>query len=202
MNGYVNIFRSLCNDSIWTAEKFTRGQAWVDMILRANNKEGHIRKRGIRIDLERGQLGYSLKELARIWDWSEGKIRRFVKELEEDGKIKVDRTNVSCTITIVNYHFYQSKDWMIKRTDGLSRDNSTGVQTARRQYPNNNDNSNYNDKKKKYVSGEFKTDTTGFYIAYCDKCGGHQSYEYWNLNQDSRCCSAQLLPTKDLCSNQ
>ena len=202
MNGYVNIFRSLCNDSIWTAEKFTRGQAWVDMILRANSKEGHIRKRGIRIDLERGQLGYSLKELSRLWDWSEGKIRRFVKELEEDGKIKVDRTNVSCTIAIVNHHHYQSKDWMIKRGDGLSRDNSTGVQTARRQYPNNNDNSNYNDKKKKYVSGEFKKDTTGFYLAYCDKCGGHQSYDHWNLNQDSRCCSAQLLPTKDLCSNQ
>ena len=202
MNSYVNIFRSLCNDSIWTAEKFTRGQAWVDMILRANSKEGHIRKRGIRIDLERGQLGYSLKELARLWDWSEGKIRRFVKELEEDGKIKVDRTNVSCTITIVNYHFYQSKDWMIKRTDGLSRDNSTGVQTAHRQYPNNNNNSYNNEKKKKYVSGEFKKDTTGFYLAYCDKCGGHQSYDHWNLNQDSRCCSAQLLPTKDLCSYQ
>ena len=202
MNSYVNIFRSLCNDSIWTAEKFTRGQAWVDMILRANSKEGHIRKRGIRIDLERGQLGYSLKELSRLWDWSEGKIRRFVKELEEDGKIKVDRTNVSCTITIVNYHFYQSKDWMIKRTDGLSRDNSTGVQTAHRQYPNNNNNSYNNEKKKKYVSGEFKKDTTGFYLAYCDKCGGHQSYDHWNLNQDSRCCSAQLLPTKDLCSNQ
>ena len=202
MNGYVNIFRSLCNDSIWTAEKFTRGQAWVDMILRANSKEGHIRKRGIRIDLERGQLGYSLKELARLWDWSEGKIRRFVKELEEDGKIKVDRTNVSCTITIVKYDFYQSRKWMIKRGDELSRDNSTGAKTAHRQYPNNNDNSNYNDKKKKYVSGEFKKDTTGFYLAYCDKCGGHQSYDHWNLNQDSRCCSAQLLPTKDLCSNK
>ena len=200
MNSYVNIFRSLCNDSIWTAEKFTRGQAWVDMILRANSKEGHIRKRGIRIDLERGQLGYSLKELARLWDWSEGKIRRFVKELEEDGKIKVDRTNVSCTITIVKYDFYQSRKWMIKRGDELSRDNSTGAKTAHRQYPNNNDNSNYNDKKKKYVSGEFKKDTTGFYLAYCDKCGGHQSYDHWNLNQDSRCCSAQLLPTKDLCS--
>ena len=202
MNGYVNIFRSLCTDSIWTAEKFTRGQAWVDMILRANNKEGHIRKRGIRIDLERGQLGYSLKELARIWGWSEGKIRRFVKELEEDGKIKVDRTNVSCTITIVNYHFYQSKDWMIKRTDGLSRDNSTGVQTARRQYPNNNDNSNYNDKQKKYKASDFKNDTTGFYIAYCYECGGHESYDKYQIWGDSRCCSAQLLPTKDLCSNQ
>ena len=202
MNSYVNIFRSLCTDSIWTAEKFTRGQAWVDMILRANSKEGHIRKRGIRIDLERGQLGYSLKELARLWDWSEGKIRRFVKELEEDGKIKVDRTNVSCTITIVKYDFYQSRKWMIKRGDELSRENSTGAKTAHRQYPNNNDNSNYNDKKKKYVSGEFKKDTTGFYLAYCDKCGGHQSYDHWNLNQDSRCCSAQLLPTKDLCSNQ
>ena len=202
MNSYVNIFRSLCNDSIWTAEKFTRGQAWVDMILRANSKEGHIRKRGIRIDLERGQLGYSMKELARLWDWSEGKIRRFVKELEEDGKIKVDRTNVSCTITIVKYHHYQSKDWMIKRTDGLSRDNSTGAKTAHRQYPNNNDNSNYNDKQIKYKASDFRFDTTGFYLAYCDKCGGHQSYDHWNLNQDSRCCSAQLLPTKDLCSNQ
>jgi len=202
MNSYVNIFRSLCNDSIWTAEKFTRGQAWVDMILRANSKEGHIRKRGIRIDLERGQLGYSLKELARLWDWSEGKIRRFVKELEEDGKIKVDRTNVSCTITIVKYDFYQSRKWMIKRGDELSRDNSTGAKTAHRQYPNNNDNSNYNDKQIKYRPSDFKYDTTGFYLGYCGKCGKLESYDKFQIWGDSRCCSAQLLPTKDLCSNQ
>ena len=91
---------------------------------------------------------------------------------------------------------------MIKRTDGLSRDNSTGVQTAHRQYPNNNDNSNYNDKQKKYRPSDFKNDTTGFYLGYCGKCGGHESYDKFQIWSDSRCCSAQLLPTKDLCSNQ
>ena len=36
MKGYVKIHRELLEHPIWTSEKFTRGQAWADLILKAN----------------------------------------------------------------------------------------------------------------------------------------------------------------------
>ena len=60
----------------------------------------------------------------------------------------------------------------------------------------------YNDKQIKYRPSDFKYDTTGFYLGYCGKCGKLESYNKYEIWSDSRCCSAQLLPTKDLCSNQ
>ena len=65
MKGYVKIHRELLEHPIWTSEKFTRGQAWADLILKANAKPGWLRKRGVRIDYERGDVAYSIKELSR-----------------------------------------------------------------------------------------------------------------------------------------
>ena len=65
----------------WLAEPFTRGQAWVDLLLLANHKEGFIRRRGVLVAVERGQVGYSEEALAARWKWSKGKVRRFLSEL-------------------------------------------------------------------------------------------------------------------------
>jgi len=110
MIGYVKIFRELCNHPIWVQEKFTRGQAWVDLILLAQHKEGYVRKRGIRIDLKPGQLAWSLKSLADKWRWSIGKVKRFLIELQTDGQIELQNTNVSTTITLLNYDKWQLKN--------------------------------------------------------------------------------------------
>ena len=42
----------------------------------------------------------------------------------------------------------------------------------------------------------FKKDTTGFPMAYCEKCGISESYEEKELYGDSKCCNAKLLPEK------
>ena len=42
----------------------------------------------------------------------------------------------------------------------------------------------------------FKLDTTGFPMAYCEKCGISESYRKEELTGDSRCCNAKLLPEK------
>jgi hypothetical protein len=56
--GYIKLWRRLKDSDLWLKEKFTRGQAWVDLLMLANHREGHIRKRGIRIDLKRnGMVG-------------------------------------------------------------------------------------------------------------------------------------------------
>ena len=67
--------------SMWLEEPFTRGQAWVDLLMLTNHADGHIRKRGIPIEVHRGELGWSEEALAERWKWSRGKVRRFLQEL-------------------------------------------------------------------------------------------------------------------------
>ena len=140
MKGYVKIHRELLEHPIWTSEKFTRGQAWADLILKANAKTGLVRKRGHRIDLNRGDVGYSIRELSRQWDWSENKTRRFLNELEDDGMVTVKKTNVSSTITLVNYDMWQSDEWQMRRGNYSSNGAQSNEQTTRKRDPNNKEN--------------------------------------------------------------
>ena len=50
--------------------------------------------------------------------------------------------------------------------------------------------------KKKKNKVNYKLDTTGFPMAYCEKCGVSASYKQEELSGDSRCCNAKLLPEK------
>jgi hypothetical protein len=81
-NGYIKLHRSLSDNDIWGAEPFTKGQAWIDLLMLANFKDGFIIKRGIKIDVLRGDIGMSEDELATRWKWSRGKVRRFIEYLD------------------------------------------------------------------------------------------------------------------------
>jgi len=147
MIGWVSIHRSLCNHSIWLAEPFTKGQAWVDLILLANHEEGYIRKRGIKIIVKRGQVGWSQRSLADRWKWSRGKVERFLKDLMIDDQIEPQngpqKNNITSLITIKNYDQYQED---VPQTGHKRAAN--GPQTGRKRGQNNNDNNDNNNKKK------------------------------------------------------
>jgi len=87
--------RRLLDNQMWRAESFTRGQAWVDMLLLANHKDGYILKRGIEVKVKRGQIGWSELALAKRWGWSRGKIRRFLGTLVGKEKIVQQKTNIT-----------------------------------------------------------------------------------------------------------
>ena len=190
-NGYVKIHRELMYDSIWTSEKFTRGMAWVHLIMLANAKPGHVRKRGARIDLARGSVGYSIKELSRHFDWSESKTRRFIKELESDGKITVKTTSVSCTITLVNFDYWQGKGWKTVRSDDRANERTNGAQknaqTTHKWHPNNKEKKKRREKEKKtqlFCLNDCEiipVDSTKVHTGYfCSKCQEQliEEYEY------------------------
>lgn len=116
--GWIRLHRQIMETPEWLAEPFTRGQAWVDLLLLANHETGFIRKRGILIAVERGQVGYSERTLAERWQWSRGKVRRFLVELARLSRIshKISEktvpknTSVSDLIYIINYDRYQMND--------------------------------------------------------------------------------------------
>ena len=131
--GYIKLFRALAASEMWTKEPFTRGQAWVDLLLLANFAPGHIRVRGNRVDIGRGQVGWSVERLAERWMWSKGKLLRFLKELETDQQIERQKSFVSSVLTITNYEKYQKMVRQTERkTDGKETSRQNGKRTADR----------------------------------------------------------------------
>ncbi|MCM0083959.1 hypothetical protein L4X63_20460 [Geomonas sp. Red32] len=111
MTGWIKLHRALTDHDLWLGDVFTRGQAWVDLLMLANHRPGHIRRRGIRVSVNRGQVGYSQEAIAQRWRWSRGKVIRFLTELKRDERISLETElkNVAVTalITITNFDQYQ-----------------------------------------------------------------------------------------------
>ena len=143
---------------MWLSEPFTRGQAWVDMVLLANYKSGWIRKRGAKVEVSRGQIGWSEVALSERWKWSRGKLRRFFKELEKTEKIVQQKTNITSLISIVNYDSYQKVEQQtVQQTDSKRYSNKKGK------------------KGKKTYTDEF----VQFWGVYPKKKGKQKAFEAW-----------------------
>jgi len=110
MIGWIKIHRDLLESDIWKCEEFSRGQAWVDLILLANHKDSFFYKRGNKVDVKRGQVGRSEVELSDRWKWSRSKVRKFLKDLEKEQQISIVKSAVTQVVTIINYDEYQSKE--------------------------------------------------------------------------------------------
>jgi DNA replication protein DnaD len=108
--GWVSVHRKLLDNPIWASEPFTRGQAWVDLLLLANHAEGMVIVRDNVIKVKRGQVGWSQRRLAQRWQWSRTKVRAFLKLLEKEQQIKQHKSNIFTLIYIVNYNKYQQKE--------------------------------------------------------------------------------------------
>lgn len=107
-SGSIELWRRLLYHPIWLDEKFTRGQAWVDLLLLAKERESQERIRGIAVTVPRGYVCMSHVELAGRWKWSRGKVIRFLTELETLQQIEQHKSNVTTLIEIVNFPMYQS----------------------------------------------------------------------------------------------
>lgn len=124
-DGWIKVHRKLASSSTWLSEGFTRGQAWVDLLMLANYADGFVRIRGVKVPLSRGQLGHAVRFYCDRWAWSKGKVQRFFDELETSQQIVQQKTNVTTVLTITNYDDYQG--------DGSANESANGTQTGHRQ---------------------------------------------------------------------
>lgn len=108
MTGWIKLHRSIQDNPLWLSEKFTRAQAWVDLLMLASFKDNFVRIAGRRIDLRPGQLCWSKLNLGKRWQWSRGKVSRFITELESDHRIEHQNYGVTTVITIINWEQYQT----------------------------------------------------------------------------------------------
>jgi len=106
--GFVLLHRSLLDHWIWRAEKFTKAQAWIDLILLACHSDRQVMTRGVLVSLARGQVGASKVFLAERWKWSRPSVDRYIARLESVHMIEVSQNVVGTVITVLNYDGHQS----------------------------------------------------------------------------------------------
>lgn len=105
--GYIKLYRQIVENEFWKEKPYSRAQAWVDLLLKANFKETKTVIKGRVVILQRGQLLRGVDNLAEEWGWSRGKVRRFLDTLNRQGMAHSNGTPNGTLITIEKYTFYQ-----------------------------------------------------------------------------------------------
>jgi DNA-binding GntR family transcriptional regulator len=142
--GWIALQRTITNHWIWDSEPYSKGQAWVDLLLHANHTDAKITIKGSLINLERGQQARSQVTLSEQWKWSRDKVKRFLKLLENDGMIRQQTSQLTSIITICNYKDYQLNKAADKSADDTAGRHQTSQQAAIRQVTVNNGNNGNN----------------------------------------------------------
>lgn len=142
MAGYIKLYRDLKDNPIWQDRPFSKGQAWIDIILRCNHVCNKVTGYGKCEWVLRGQFISSNYKLAEYWGWSESTVRIFIKLLESEKMIIKKSFSKYTLYEVTNYCVYQSID-----TEGLQEiTNAQKTHKKRTRHaqktPNNNDNNN------------------------------------------------------------
>lgn len=107
-DGWILLHRRIIDSDFWKYKPFSKGQAWIDLLLLANHGERTIYIRGNKVDIKRGQFIHAEKTLARRWGWSNHTVRAFVKNLVRKQKLHRRISRICSINTVVNYDKYQN----------------------------------------------------------------------------------------------
>lgn len=164
--GYIKLFRTLRHCWVWNGEKFSKGQAWIDLLLSANHQDEKVPLGSQLFDVKRGSFITSKMKLADRWGWSNTKVDSFLKMLEQDGMVTVKSDTKRTFVTIENWELYQSVDSEKTKqinnkyeTKTEQEHNKDETKTKQKHTVNNEKNDkecNKNDKEIKHIYGEYK----------------------------------------------
>lgn len=162
-NGWVAIHRSIKDNWVWEDKPFSKGQAWIDLILTANHEDVIKTVKGRPHKFEKGTVSMSQRKLADRWGWSRDKVIHFLHDLCTTGMIEKQSKDYTI-IKLVNWDKFQvehSKKQTTKQTTDQSSEQTTS------QTLNNNDltmNNNYDNREEqplpeikapKYPTGKY-----------------------------------------------
>ena len=119
---FLPLNRSLLNHWLWKDKPFSKGQAWVDLLLLANYEDKKMPYKGKVVTCKRGDVNLSITELAKRWGWSRNSARRFLMLLESDGMVTVNATTHRTTITLEKYGFFNNPCATNEATSGQQVD--------------------------------------------------------------------------------
>lgn len=107
---FIKIDRKFFEGQFWEQERiFSYAEAWIDLIQLARYQEKpekRLLKNGRTITINRGELHASLRYLAKRWNWSVGKVSRFLEKAISEDAIKRRTEHCETILTLSNYGTY------------------------------------------------------------------------------------------------
>ena len=157
-DGWIKVWRKIINSDIWIEKPFSKGQAWIDLLLLATASDHVSKRKGVEKRYDEGTVHFSLCYLSERWGWSRNKVYRFIKKLQNDGMIvyqgrtgngtmdgtvngTTNGTALDTVLTVVNWALYQGKpvsDGTTNGTvDGTRKRTGNGTHPKNDIYPKN-----------------------------------------------------------------
>lgn len=107
--GWYRMHRGWQDDPLFAGDIFSRRDAWEWIIARAA-WEPHARWfKGHKIQLDRGEVATSERELCEAWKWERQRVRTFLRQLETDEKLTRETTQGITKLSVCNYIKYQTE---------------------------------------------------------------------------------------------
>lgn len=159
--GWIKLYRSIIDSWIWNEERvFSKAEAWIDILLMVNHEDKKLLCNGELFVVPAGGKLISFDALSKRWNWSRGKVKRFIELLENDRMITVKRTANSNLITVDNWAFYQSRQQETDSKQTADEQQTDSKRTADGQRTDTNKNIKNNIKN---VENEKKKDICAFF---------------------------------------
>ena len=67
MDGWIKLHRGLAEHYLWTEKPFTRGQAWIDLLIIVNHADNKTMMDGVMTEVKRGSRITSIRKLGDRW---------------------------------------------------------------------------------------------------------------------------------------
>lgn len=147
--GYIKLYRQIMDNELWKIKPYSKGQAWVELIMLANHDDADFMLGNQTIHVERGSFVTSELKLMDRWGWSKSKVRAFLMLLKCNQMVDYFSDRKKTTITIVNYSGYQD----FKTAERPEKDHK---KTASRPQKDTNNNDKNVKNEKKDIYGEFQ----------------------------------------------
>lgn len=135
-SGWIKLHRSIMDHWVWEDKPFSKGQAWIDLLMQVNHTERKVMLGNELVTVERGAMVTSIRKLCDRWGWSNTKVRNFLRLLEQDGMLEVRNDTRKTVLKVRNYDVFQARE---------SDENDTKTTPERRGY----DVSHHEDTQKK-----------------------------------------------------
>jgi len=128
--GYFAVHRSVWDNDIFEPAPFGEREAWLWLISSAAWKPCKVRVGNQMVPLNRGQLMFATRFLAKKFKWSHTTTVRFLNLLESETMIGTQATRHGTLITICNYDKYQ----LSGNGDGTQDGTQDGTEVVRKWY--------------------------------------------------------------------
>lgn len=143
--GWLKIHRKILENFLWEDRPFSRGQAWIDLLLMANHEDKKVMFGGNVVEIKRGQKITSIRTLCDRWGWSNSKVKYFFQQLKHEKMLDYKSDAKKTVYTIVNYNDYQEFKEDKNDTETTLKRNKNDTETKQK-HTNKNDKNDKNDK--------------------------------------------------------